>query len=576
VTLTPSPTPTWTPTTSPTPTASLTFSLTATPTLTLTYSLTDTPTLTASPTPSITLTVTPSATLTQTPSFTASPTPSSTPVIPVITLLSTGSGPAAGGNTVTLTGLDFVGPVTVTFGGNAATVLTSTAGTAQVLAPAGSGVVLVVLVNSGGLQSNSYAYTYIPATPTDSPTPLPTGTFTPSPTPTGSPTATPTASGTRSPTASPTPSATASPTVTWTATPLPTGSFTASPTRTPSAPTLSGSYQQGSGAYEFTGTGTPGDTVTIMDATSGLPLASGVVGPNGTFSITGTVSVAAGDQIVAHGGGANGPSNGSVTVAPAPVGTPAAAPGVPADAGASLLTVGGVARQSVTVVDAATGQVLGTGTIAAGGVGVVGVQPPLVAGETVQVVVGGQLSGVRTATGTVGTAPQWVSGTALSEGSVIYAHAAPGATVQVVDAAGEILGSAVADALGNAAVPVAGGTLGSPLFLAANGVKTPLGSSNMAMGNQQAILNHNIFRPGQGVLTVDFKAIGAEHVTVKVFNLSGELIQELAAWDVAAGSLYQASWDGRNRNGEAVASGVYFVSVHGSSSHALKKVVVLK
>jgi len=305
-------------------------------------------------------------------------------------------------------------------------------------------------------------------------------------------------------------------------------------------------------------------------------LGSGVVGVNGGFLITGSGTLAAGDMVVARSGSPTGPSGSPVTVAPTPVGTPAAAPGVPVDAGASVLTVAGVAGQGVTVVDGATGQVLGQGVIAAGGVGVVALSAPLAPGQSVQILLGGQLSGTRTAGATAGTAPQWVSGTVLSEGSVIYAKAAPGATVQVVDAAGQILGSAMADASGRAAVPVAGGSLGSPVWLVANGVKTTLGSSTMALGSQQAILNHNIFRPGQGPLTVDFKATGSEHVTVRVYNLSGELIAELAAWDVSPGALYQAVWSGANRNGQAIASGVYFVSVHGSSTHVLKKVVVLR
>ena len=75
---------------------------------------------------------------------------------------------------------------------------------------------------------------------------------------------------------------------------------------------------------------------------------------------------------------------------------------------------------------------------------------------------------------------------------------------------------------------------------------------------------------------MDFKAIWTERVTVKVYDLTGELIQELAQWDTTAGALYQARWDGRNRDGQAVANGLYFVSVHGNSAHCLKKVVVLR
>jgi hypothetical protein len=313
-----------------------------------------------------------------------------------------------------------------------------------------------------------------------------------------------------------------------------------------------------------------------VDVTSGQTLGSGTVGPNGDFAIVGSGSLAAGDAVVARSGSPTGPSGSAVTVAPMPVGTPAAAPGVPVDAGASVLTVAGVAGQGATVVDPGAGKVLGQGVIPAGGVGVVAIQPPLTGGQSVQILLGGQPSGTRTAGGTTGTAPQWVSGTVLAEGSVIYATAAPGATVQVVDAAGQILGSAMADASGHAAVPVSGGSLGSPVWLVANGVKSPLGSSTMALGHAHAVLNHNLFRPSQGPLTVDFKATWAEHVTVKVFNLSGELIADLAAWDVSPGGLYQAVWRGANRDGQPIASGVYFVSLHGSSSHLLMKVVVLR
>ena len=513
-------TPNATVTLTPPPTATPTFSLTAT--VTLTGTRTATVTLTGTPTDTVTLTGTPSATVTLTPS----PTP-----------------------TATLT-FSLTGTVTLTATRTATPTFTRTDTLTLTVTPSAS------------------------ASPTRSYSASPTATVPPTPTASATPSATRSATLTVS--ASATITRTATPTASPSGTPLPTSSGTVSPTRTPAPASLGGSYQQGSGAYDFTGSALPGEAVFIVDTTSGVTLGYGFAGSHGDFAINGGGTLSAGDLLAARGGSATGPSAGTVIVASAPTGGAGTAPAVPVDAGASVITVGGVAGQAVTVVDGSTGQVLGQAILPAGGVGAIQLLPPLVAGESVQVLLGGQPSGARSASGTPGTAPQWVSGTALSEGSVIYAHAAPGATVQVFDAAGEILGSAVADAQGHAAVPVAGGTLGSPLFLAANGVKTPLGSSAMAWGGQQAILNHNIFRPGQGPLTVDFKATGSEHVTVRVYNLSGELIAELAAWDVSPGALYQAVWSGANRNGQAIASGVYFVSVHGSSTHVLKKVVVLR
>ena len=411
---------------------------------------------------------------------------------------------------------------------------------------------------------------------TDSLTPTPTDTALP--TLTASATATGTATPTGSPTASATASATPTRSATASGTPSPTGTptFSATPTAAPGAATLTGSYQSGSGTYDFTGFGTPGSVVSIVDVSGSVTLGTGTVGATGGFSIQLTGTLAAGDQLQARAGGPTGPSTGSVTVSAAPVGTAGVAPVVPLDAGASVLTVGGVAGQVVTVIDPSTGQILGSGTLPAGGVGVVQLVAPLGPLQTVQVLLGGQPSGSLSSGSTPGTAPQWVSGTALTGGSVVYATAAPGATVQVVDGQGRMLGTAVADAAGNVGVAVSGGSPGSPVWLAANGVKTGLGSVTMALGSQQAILNVNLFRPGQGPLTVDFKPTVGERVTVRVYDLTGELIQELAQWDTTPGALYQARWDGRNRDGEAVANGLYFVSVHGDSTHILKKVVVLR
>jgi hypothetical protein len=543
---TPTVTPTWTSSPTVTPTATPTWTPTVSQSWTETYSLTptptDSPTVTQSWTETFSLTPTPtdSPTITQswTQTYSLTPTPTWTPTVS-----------QSWTQTFSLTPTPTWTP-TVSQSWTQTYSLTPT--------PTWTPTV-----------SQSWTRTF-------SLTPSPTSSITQTDTPAPSATASPTASPSRTPSATPSPSGSPTPTATWSPTAQPTSSFTASPTRTPGPVTLSGGYQQGSGTYVFTGTGSPGDTVYVVDETTSTVLASGTVAANGTFDLSGSGTINAGDQLAAHSGSAGGPGSGSVAVQPVPAGTPAPAPGLPLDGGATVVPVGGVAGEPVTVVDPATGHVLGTGTVPPGGSGVVQLGTPLAPGETVQVLVGGQLSGTLTAGATAGPAPQWVSGTVLSEGSVIYAKAAAGEAVQVVDGQGRILGSAIADASGNATIPVVGASPGSPVYLVANGVKTALDLSTMTLGAEHAILNRNLFRPSQGPLTVDFKATWDERVTVKVFNLAGELINEIAVWDVSPGGLYQARWDGKNRDGEDVANGVYFVSVHGSSSHILKKVIVLR
>ena len=91
------------------------------------------------------------------------------------------------------------------------------------------------------------------------------------------------------------------------------------------------------------------------------------------------------------------------------------------------------------------------------------------------------------------------------------------------------------------------------------------------------MLDRNVFKPGQGgTLVISFKADVDGMVTVKVFNLAGELIEPVFNAPVQAGLWFQAQWDGKNQYDETVASGVYFISVQGAGIRSIRKVIVLK
>lgn len=92
-----------------------------------------------------------------------------------------------------------------------------------------------------------------------------------------------------------------------------------------------------------------------------------------------------------------------------------------------------------------------------------------------------------------------------------------------------------------------------------------------------AVLDQNVFRPGHGrPLQVNFKAPEAGRVTVKIYNVAGELVRKPFDADVSAGLWFQALWRGENDEGEMVAAGVYVVSVRGAGIESLRKVVLLK
>ncbi len=320
---------------------------------------------------------------------------------------------------------------------------------------------------------------------------------------------------------------------------------------------------------------------------NGAPLAgaSGVVGSGGSFAIQVNASLNAGDLMRAHGGGATGPSANTVSVAPAPAGTPtppaASIPPVIAG-GASVITVNGQPGSTVLIVADPDGPgpepevVLGSAVIPASGqVGVILTQP-LPSGATAEVVINGMVQDSFTATGS-GAPPVLVSGSVLTEGSTLIGTGTPGALVQAVDSLGNILGSAVVDAQGQFTLAVSGATAGTQVNLAMNGVKAPGTLPGLSLGSQTSFTSANVFKPDQGgTLSIGFKAEAAGLVTVKVYNLAGELIRPIFETTAVKGLLYQANWDGRNGEGSTVSSGVYFVSVRGAGIKAIKKVIVLK
>jgi hypothetical protein len=92
-----------------------------------------------------------------------------------------------------------------------------------------------------------------------------------------------------------------------------------------------------------------------------------------------------------------------------------------------------------------------------------------------------------------------------------------------------------------------------------------------------AVLDQNVFRPGRGrPLIISMKAPEPGHVTVKIYDVAGELVRTPFDAEVSAGLWFQATWQGENDFGEKVASGVYIVSVRGGGIRSIRKVVLLK
>lgn len=346
-----------------------------------------------------------------------------------------------------------------------------------------------------------------------------------------------------------------------------------SPTRTPAPATLSGGYESGTGNYIFTGTGTPGDTV-VVTVNGGQVGGSATVQPDGSWSLPVSVTLNPGDVVQAHSGSASGPSTGSSSVQ-----TGAGGPATPilgaVDPGATVLTFNGTAGETVTIVGPG-GQVLGSTVVGSTGPSAIVLNTPVSTGP-LSIVSNGHVDGSITVSGSAGSPPSILQGAVLTEGSTITGTGNSGYTIQVVSSDGQILGTTTVLPDGSFAVPVTGAREGTTIKVLQNGVAVDLAQTAQRLGEAKGFLSRNVFRPGKDApLDIGFKAQGDEHVTVKIFNLPGETVRLVAEIEVRKGVLYALKWDGRNDDGQTVASGLYVISIYGPQTRILKKVVVLK
>jgi FlgD Ig-like domain/Matrixin len=78
-----------------------------------------------------------------------------------------------------------------------------------------------------------------------------------------------------------------------------------------------------------------------------------------------------------------------------------------------------------------------------------------------------------------------------------------------------------------------------------------------------------------GGMTVQFAVPAAGPATVQVYNVMGQTVATLADGYLEAGQ-HSLAWDGRDTNGNRVASGVYFVLVRGADYARSSKIMVVK
>jgi hypothetical protein len=89
------------------------------------------------------------------------------------------------------------------------------------------------------------------------------------------------------------------------------------------------------------------------------------------------------------------------------------------------------------------------------------------------------------------------------------------------------------------------------------------------------VLNQNYPNPFNPSTTISYTLDKAAHVSLKVYNINGELVASLVDGKQVSG-LHQVTWDGTNTYGSRVASGVYFCAMNVGAQKSVKKMTLMK
>ncbi|KPL11432.1 hypothetical protein AMJ71_00975 [candidate division TA06 bacterium SM1_40] len=88
-------------------------------------------------------------------------------------------------------------------------------------------------------------------------------------------------------------------------------------------------------------------------------------------------------------------------------------------------------------------------------------------------------------------------------------------------------------------------------------------------------LHQNHPNPFGGATRITYRVGEAVHTRLEIYNISGQLVRTLIDEPVSSG-VHSIQWDGRNSNGDAVRSGIYFYRLQAGASSDSRKMIILR
>jgi flagellar hook assembly protein FlgD len=102
------------------------------------------------------------------------------------------------------------------------------------------------------------------------------------------------------------------------------------------------------------------------------------------------------------------------------------------------------------------------------------------------------------------------------------------------------------------------------------------GVSDQASVGARAILHGNSPNPFNPVTLIQYELPAAGSVDLAVYGLSGRLVRTLVAGELFVAGGQTTPWNGRDDDGRAVASGVYFYRLEVGGEVLTRRMVLLK
>ena len=88
-------------------------------------------------------------------------------------------------------------------------------------------------------------------------------------------------------------------------------------------------------------------------------------------------------------------------------------------------------------------------------------------------------------------------------------------------------------------------------------------------------LSQNYPNPFNALTTITYRIPNPSNVDIMVYDSRGKIVKNILR-DFQISGKYSVNWDGKNNNGIAVSSGIYFYEIQTQYTHQKRKMLLLK